>query len=56
MSLNVSRVPDTANVKDKFLFAGSFGALKKAFGGMKGIIQASELDELMEKELAAAKC
>ena len=54
--MNVYRVPDTAPVNDKFLFAGSFGALKKAVGGVKGVLQASEPDDLMEKELAAAKC
>ena len=55
MYFNVSRVPDTAPVKEKMLYASSFDAIKKACDGVKGIVEASEPDELEEKELASAK-
>ncbi len=48
----ISRAPDTAPASKKMICASTFAAVKTAFEGFKNLIEATDLDDLSESELA----
>ena len=50
----IARVPDSAKVKDKMLYAGSKEALSKTLEGLSVKIHASDLSEITEGLVVSA--